>query len=134
MRKFDDKTKEIIEDIKILKLTKKQKETQLRAVKAEQREVQRNKVSPVIVDDDIVRDYFGKPIFIGDWVNVVKKGKYKGTEGTVVKVKKWVTFRDRTGAKQFRAPYNLIVSDLSASVHDGERYARGGDTTSRERK
>ena len=67
-------------------------------------------------------------------MNVVKKGKYKGTEETVIKIKKSVTFRDRTGAKQFRAPYNLIVSDLSTSEHDGERYARGGDTASRERK
>ena len=91
MRKFDDEIKELIEDIKILKLTKKQKETQLRAVEAEQREVQINKALPVIVNDDTVRDYFGKPIFIGDWVNVVKKGKYKGNQETLAKVKKLPT-------------------------------------------
>ena len=73
-------------------------------------------------------------MFICDWVNVVNVGKYKITEELVVKIKKWVTFRDITGAQQFRAPYNLIKSDLSASEHDGERYARGGNNVSRERK
>ena len=133
MRNFDDKIKELFEDIEKLKLTKKQKETQLRAVKKEQREVQRSKVTPVILDDNIVRDHFGKPIFIDNRVSVVKKRNYKSTEGIVVKIKKWVTFTDITGTKQFRAPYSLM-SDLSASEHDKERYTRGGNYASRERK
>ena len=128
------KIKELFEDIGKLKFTKKQKETQLRPVKKEQRKVKRRKVTPITLDDDIFRDHFGKPIFIGDRVNVVKKGKYKSTEGIVVKIKKWVTFTDITGAKQFRAPYNLIKSDSSASKHDGECYARRRSNASRERK
>ena len=62
---------------------------------------------------------------MGDWVNVIKKGRVNSTEEIVVQIKKWVTFEDREGVKQVRASHNLIVSDSPASHHVRERDARG---------
>ena len=117
MRNFDEEIKELEKDIKKLEITKKQKRTQLTVVKREQREIQEAEQASSSIIEDTIRDHNGKPIFVGDWVNVTKKGKFNGIERTVVKTKKWVTFKDTEGIKQFRASHNLIVSDLPASKH-----------------
>ena len=114
MRNFDAEVKELLREIKALKLAKKEKEIQLRAVRREHREVLKSKESYRTKDDDILRDHFGKPISIGDWVSVItKEGVLISTEGTVIKKKKWVTFLSTRGGKQFKAPYNLVVSATS---------------------
>ena len=124
MRNFDEEIKELERDIKNLEVTKKQKKTQLQTLKKEQREILENEqvTSPIV--NSTIRDFYGKPILVGDWVNVTKKGRFNGIEGIVVKIKKWVTFEDTGGVKQSRAPQNLIVSDLPASEHVSN-YARG---------
>ena len=75
--------------------------------------------------DRTLRDFYGKPILVGDWVNVTRKGKFSNIEGIVTKIKKWVTFEDRKGVKQYRAPHNLIVSDLPANYHVRNHNAGG---------
>ena len=117
MRNFDEEINELEKDIKNLEVTKKQKKTQLETVKREQRVVRETEqiTSPTV--NSAISDHYGKPILVGDWVNVTKKGRFNGIEGTVIKIKKWVTFEDIEGVKQFRAPHNLIVSDLPANKH-----------------
>ena len=70
-----------------------------------------------MTSNNTIRDHYGKEILVGDWVEVTKKGKFNSIEGTVVKINKWVTFKDTKGVKQFRAPHNLIVSNLRAGNH-----------------
>ena len=94
MRNFDEEIKELEKVIKNLEITKKQKRTQLTVVKREQRETQEAEQFSSSIVEDTIRDHYGKPILVGDWVNVTKKGKFNGIEGTVVKFKKWVTFED----------------------------------------
>ena len=127
MRNYDNEIKELLEDIEELKITRKSKETQLKLVREDQRESIKNKKITVLTND-ITRDHFGKPIFIGDWVNVTTKGKFNNTEGEVLNIKKWVTFRDRSGNKQCRAPYNLILSDTPTYDHDTGRKSRSRNT------
>ena len=38
-----------------------------------------------------------------------KARRFRETEGTVARVNKWITFEDRTGVKQTRAPKNLFI-------------------------
>ena len=59
-----------------------------------------------------VIDKFGTPIFEGNFVKAVKKGKFLRNEGTVKKIRKWVTFEDVSGDLQIRALYNLIVYNV----------------------
>ena len=118
MRNFDEEIKELEKDIKNLEVTKKEKNTQLKSIKKEQREAQEAQQKSIPVDRT-TKDFYGKQILVGDWVNVTRKGKFDGTEGIVVKINKWITFEDRKGVKQCRAPCNLIVSNLPASCHDG---------------
>ena len=119
MRNFDKEVKELEQDIKNLELTKKEKKTQLESIKKEQRETQEAQQESIPGFDCTAKDFYGKPILVGNWVNVTRKGKFNGTEGIVIKIKKWVTFEDKEGVKQCRAPCNLIVSNLPASCHDG---------------
>jgi len=125
MRNFDEEIKELEKDIKNLEITKEQKRMQLTVVKRKQRETQEAEQASSSIVEDTIRDHYGKPILVGDWVNVTKKGKFNGIEGTVVKFKKWVTFEDTEGIKQFRASHNLIVSDLPASEHVRDLNPRG---------
>ena len=125
MRNLDEEIKVIEEKIKALEVTKNQKKTQLKKIKREQREEHIVEVSPYAIVDDTPRDLYGKPILVGDWVNVKRKGRFNGTEGTVVKIQKWVTFEDTEGFKQSRAPHNLIVSNLPASDHVRKLEDRG---------
>ena len=125
MRNFDEEIKEIERDIKKLQVTKKQKQTQLRKVKREQRETIQTEQDTSPIVNSTIRDHYGTPILVGDWVTVTKKGKFKSVEGTVVRIKKWVTFEDTDGVKQVRASHNLIVSDLLDSEHVGESNSRG---------
>ena len=81
MRNFDKEIKELVKGIKELEVTKKQKKMQLRTVKKEQCKVQRAEQSSRSVVDNTIRDYYGKPILVGDWVNVTKKGRFNGVEG-----------------------------------------------------
>ena len=118
MRNFDKEIKELEKDIKNLEVTKKEKNTQLELLKREQREAKEAQQRPV-PNDRTKRDFYDKPILVGDWVNVTRKGKFDGTEGIVVKINKWITFEDRKGVKQCRAPTNLIVSNLPATCHVG---------------
>lgn len=118
MRNFDEEIKELEKEIKILEVTKKKKNTQLESLKKEQRETKEIHQKPIPVDRT-KRDFYGKPITVGDWVNVTRKGKFDGTEGIVVKINKWITFEDKDGVKQCRAPTNLIVSNLPATCHVG---------------
>ena len=104
MRNFDEEIKELERHIKKLEVTKKQKKTQLQTLKREQREILETEqvTSPIV--NSAFRDFYGKPIPVEDWAHVTKKGKFNGIEGTVVKIKKWVTFEDTGGVKQSRAP------------------------------
>ena len=99
MRNFDEEIKELKRDIKNLEVMKKQKKTQLKTVKREQREILETEqvTSPIV--NSTISDYYGKPILVGDWVNVTKKERFNGIKGTVVKIKKWVTFEDTEGVK-----------------------------------
>ena len=119
MRNVDEEIKELEKDIKNLEVTKKEKSTQLESIKKEQREKQEAQQESIPVDRT-KRDFYGKPILVGDWVNVTREGKFNETEGIVVKINKWITFEDRKGVKQCRAPCNLIVSDLPATYHVGK--------------
>ena len=125
MRNFDEEIKELERDIKNLELTKNEKKTQLESIKKAKREIEEAQQELIPDCDRTTRDFYGKPILIGDWVNVTRKGRFNGTEGIVTKIKKWVTFEDREGVKQCRAPCNLIVSDLPATYHVGNCNAGG---------
>ena len=122
MRNFDEEIKELENEIKNIEVTKKEKNTQLESLKREQREKQEEQQKPIPLDRT-KRDFYGKPILIGDWVSVTRRGKFNETEGVVVKINKWITFEDRKGAKQCRAPSNLIVSDLPSTYHVRKRNA-----------
>ena len=60
MRNFDEEIKEIERDIKNLEVTKKQKKTQLKKVKREQREILKTEqvTSPIV--NSTIRDHCGK--------------------------------------------------------------------------
>ena len=126
MRNFDEEIKELEKDIKNLEVTKKEKSTQLESIKKVQRETQEVQQESITVDRT-TRDFYGNPILVGDWVNVTRKGKFSGTKGIVVKINKWVTFKDREGVKQCRAPCNLIVSNSPATYHVG-KWNTGGSS------
>ena len=102
MRNFDEKIKELEENIKELEITKKQKKTQLKIIKREQREIQKAEETSYAIVDDAAKDFYEKPIVLGDLVKVTRKGRFRGFEGTIVKIQKWVTFDDTEGFKQSR--------------------------------
>ena len=124
MRNFDEEIKELTRDIENLEVTKNKKKAQLQLLKKVKRETQEAEQASVAAVDRTARDHHGKQILIGDWVIVKRKGKFKGTEGTVVNIKKWLTFEDRQGIRQSRASHNLIVSDFPASYHGRKRRTR----------
>ena len=97
-------------DIEYLRVTKEDRETQLKLVRKEQRESIKNKRTTAFTED-ILRDHFGKSISIGDWVKITTKGKKYSEQDRVKRFKKWVMFEDETGVDQVRAPSNLIVQD-----------------------
>ena len=112
MRNYDFEVEEIIQDIKTLQSALTVKRHRLNTLRKKEK-------APIEEAREIIRDHFGKPIRIGDWVcNVIKKGIRIRTKGTIIDIKRCVTFCDREGVKQFIAPHNLIISDLPASEHD----------------
>ena len=117
MRNLDEEIKQLEKDIKNLELTKEEKKAQLELIKKKQREIRKTESVPIQDFDRVTRDYYGKPILVGDWVRVTRKGKFNETEGIVVRINKWVTFEDRKVIKQCRISHNLIVSDSPATYH-----------------
>ena len=104
MRNYDEEIDELNKELRKLDLDRTYKELQLQQVLRDKQE-SKEKRKPVVV----LRDKIGKIISVGDWVKVMKSGKFTSTEGRVVKFKSWVTFEDVTKVKQVRAPYNLLV-------------------------
>ena len=47
-------------------------------------------------------------------MNVKRKGRFNGTEGTVVNIQKWVIFKDTAGNLEVREQYNLTVKDVQS--------------------
>ena len=105
MRNYAEEIRELTSEINDLSLAKSKKESQLERVLREQKENEKRESSP------IPRDQAGAVIKIGDWVRATTSGKFNLIEGTVVSINKWITFEDRTGVKQIRAPKNLLISN-----------------------
>ena len=105
MRNYDKEVKELTSEINALNLAKRDKEDQLEKVLREQKEKAQKESSP------IMRDQAGAVIKTGDWVIATTSRKFKSTEGTVVRINKWITFEDHAGVKQVRAPKNLLISN-----------------------
>ena len=103
MRNYDEEIKQLTIDINQLNLEKKEKEIQLRLVLKERKENKKKTNSPIL------RDQAGVIIKIGDRVKATSTGKFRRSEGTVVKFNKWVTFEDQTGVKHVRAPNNILI-------------------------
>ena len=110
-----------------MRVTKEEKESQLDRLREEQRESIEN-VKTTTFTEEILRDYFSKPISIGDWVKVTTKGRFNSEQGRVKIFKKWVTFEDETGVEQVRAPSNLIVQDVREHSDSDRRRKLGGTT------
>ena len=111
MEDYDETIKQLTDDIARFSVAKNEKEAQLEAILRKQKESKEVKNSPIL------RDQAGVIIRKGDWVKATSIGKFNRNEGTVVSLKKWVTFKDCSGVKQ-RAPDNLLVSK------DGRKRAR----------
>ena len=122
MEDYEESIKQLTKDIAQLTVAKERKEAQLRALLREQKKNKYAKNSPIL------RDQAGVIIRKGDWVKATSTGKFNRSEGTVVNFKKWVTFEDRTGVKQVRAPNNILISK------DGRKRARRTNCTRRGRK
>ena len=105
MRNYVEEIKELTSEINNLNLAKNEKVSQLERVLREQKENKKRESSPIL------RDQAGAVIKIGDWVIATTSGKFKLTEGTVVRINKWITFEDHAGVKQVRAPRNLLISN-----------------------
>ena len=105
MRNYDKEVTELTSEINALNLAKRDKEDKLEEVLREQKEKTQKESSPIL------RDQAGVVIKIGDWVIATTSGKFKSTEGTVVRINKWITFEDHAGVKQVRAPKNLLISN-----------------------
>ena len=103
MEDYEESIKQLTKDIAQLTVAKERKEAQLRTLLREQKKNKYAKNSPIL------RDQAGVIIRKGDWVKATSVGKFEKDEGTVVSLKKWVTFEDCSGVKQVRAPSNLIV-------------------------
>ena len=112
MENYHETIKQLTEDIAKLSVAKNEKEAQLEAILQKQKETKEVKNSPTL------RDQAGVIIRKGDWVKATSIGKFNRNEGTVVSLKKWVTFEDCSGVKQVRAPDNILVSK------DGGKRAR----------
>ena len=112
MKNYDETIKQLTDDIARLSVAKNEKEAQLEAILRKQKESEEVKNSPIL------RDQAGVIIRKGDWIKATSIGKFNRNEGTVVSLKKWVTFEDCSGVKQVRAPDNLLVSK------DGRKRAR----------
>ena len=87
MRNFDEEIKELEKYIQNIEVTKKEKKTQLELVKKEQkdqREIQEAEQASISFVDRTIRDYYGKLILVGDWVNMTKNGRFNRTKGIVV--------------------------------------------------
>ena len=104
MNNYDIEIEELTEEIKELKIARLDKERKLKELlKKKENFKEENR-------DCDVKDHHGNEISIGDRVKVVTKGKFRSTEGEVVKINKWVTFLDISGVKQVRSPSNLIMT------------------------
>ena len=79
-------------------------------------------------DREPPRDQAGAVIKIGDWVKATTSGKFTLIEGSVVRINKWITFKDHTGVKQVWAPKNLLISN------HGKKCAGQSGTNARRRK
>ena len=114
MRNFESEIEELKEELKILQLQSRTlaKETQKIKNRLNSSEAEKRSVTN-ISNDSNVRDCCNVTIKVGDWVKILTQGRFIRNEGRVVNIKKWVTFEDKGGIKQVRAPQNLIV------IHDG---------------
>ena len=132
MRNYDFEIEELTEDIKELEVEKRKKERRLNQLLMGKESTGAENTSRTL------KDLFGKPITVRDWVKVVTKGKFNSTEGEVTKITKWVTFLDSHGIKQVRAPHNLIVVEDVRSVSGTSSSRRGrkpqSNTTLKKRK
>ena len=104
MRNYQAEIEELTEDIRDLDVQRTRKKKDLQHLLKERQSKQSNREEPIV-------DKEGEVISKGDWVKAATKGKFIHDEGTVVNIKKWVTFTDTTGVKQIRAPNNVIVSN-----------------------
>ena len=117
MKDYDEEIENLEAKIEKLKLERSRQEDTNKRMKenknkkntntrAKEKTTERNsKESEQIVDST------GRTIRIGDSVHAVTKVRFRETEGTVKNIRKWVTFEDRNGVKQTRAPYNLRVQN-----------------------
>ena len=132
MRSYDFEIEELTEDIKELEVEKHKKERRLNQILKSKESTGAENTS------NTLKDLFGKPITVRDWVKVVTKGKFNSIEGEVTKINKWVTFLDSRGIKQVRAPHNLIVVEDVRSVSGTSSSRRGrkyqSNTTLKKRK
>ena len=105
MKRFDNEIRQLTINIDRLSIAKSEKEAQLKLLLQKQKESKKEPNSPIL------RDQAGVIIRKGDWVKATSIGKFDRSKGTVVNLKKWVTFKDRTGVKQVRAPNNILISN-----------------------
>ena len=121
MRNYHEEIKELTLEIDNLNLARNEKERQLEIVLREQKEDKKRESSP------IPRDQAGAVLKFGEWVRATTSGKFKSVERTIVRIGKRVTFEDRTGVKQVRAPKNLLVSNHGREpAGQSDTNARGG--------
>ena len=116
MNEYDTEIKELTEEINALRIARISKERELKDLLKKKEENR----------DRGAKDHHGNEISIGDRVKVVTKGKFRNTEGEVVKISKWVTFLDNSGAKQVRSPSNLVVTE-NVAERRSERSKSGAD-------
>ena len=114
MNEYDTKLEKLTEEITTLRIAYLSKERELKNLLKKKEENR----------DRGAKDHHGNEISIGDRVKVVTKGKFRNTEGEVVKISKWVTFLDVSGVKQVRSPSNLVVTENVAERRSRQSKSR----------
>ena len=117
MNGYDTKIEKLTKEIPTLRIAYLSKERELKNLLKKKEENR----------DRGAKDHHGNEISIGDQVKVVTKGKFRNTEGEVVKINKWVTFLDISGVKQVRSPSNLIVTE-NVAKRRGRRSKSSSDS------
>ena len=123
-RNYEKEIENLLRDIEVLELQKSAKETQLQRVQRDRKRNDQKKKATQASDERYRKqneqkkkatqalDESGRVIQLGDRVTATTTGKFKEKTGIVTEIKKWVTYTDKNGVKQTRAPANLRVEDV----------------------
>jgi len=111
MRNYEQDIEELTEIIRELQTENRRNRTQINRL-TKQKTKDQNKTKQEGADRD------GNHFRVGDKVKALTSGKFHCKAGTVVSIKKWVTFRATDKSLQSRAPGNLRV------IKDAQRKSR----------